>query len=84
MQSDVMQWVFSQGMQPVLIGLLAGMFGAIAIATALRSLLFGITPTDTVSLGCVALVLLFTSGLACYLPARRAARLDPMMALRHE
>jgi len=83
-RSDVVRWVFSQGMQPVVIGLLAGLGGAIAMARALRSLLFGITPTDPVSLGGVALVLLFTSGLACYLPARRAARLDPMVALRHE
>jgi putative ABC transport system permease protein len=83
MRGDVMRWVFSTGMQPVLIGLLAGLGGAIAIAMALGSLLFGIAPTDPVSLGGVALVLLLTSGLACYLPARRAARLDPMIALRH-
>jgi predicted permease len=83
MRGDVMRWVFSRGMQPVLIGLLAGFGGAIATATALRSLLFGIAPTDPVSLGGVALVLLLTSGLACYLPARRAAQLDPMIALRH-
>ncbi len=83
MRGDVMRWVFSNGMRPVLIGLLVGLAGTIAIATALRSLLFGITPADPVSLASVALVLLLTSGLACYLPARRAARLDPMIALHH-
>jgi putative ABC transport system permease protein len=72
MRGDVMRWVFSNGMQPVVIGLLAGLGGAIAIAAALRSLLFGIAPADPVSLGGVAVILLLTPGLACYLPARRA------------
>jgi ABC-type lipoprotein release transport system permease subunit len=82
MRSDVMRWVFSNGMQPVVIGLLVGMAEAIAIARVLRSLLFGITPMDPLSLGDVVLVLLLTSGLACYLPALRAAALDPTAALR--
>jgi predicted permease len=79
---DVLRWVFAHGMQPVVIGLVAGLVAAIAVAGALRSLLFEVTPTDPLSLGVVALVLLFTSGLACYLPARRAARMDPVVALR--
>jgi putative ABC transport system permease protein len=63
---------------------MAGLAAAVAIAGLLRNQLFGITPADPVSLGSVVLILLLTSGLACYLPARRATRLDPMIALRHE
>jgi putative ABC transport system permease protein len=81
---DVMRWVFANGMAPVLIGVGAGLTAAVATAVALRSSLFGISPTDPLALGTVALVLLATSGLACYLPARRAAALDPIAALRTE
>jgi putative ABC transport system permease protein len=81
---DVMRWVFSHGMRPVAVGLAVGLVASIAIARTLRGLLFGITPADPLSMAGVVLVLLLTSGLACYLPARRAAALDPIMALRHD
>jgi putative ABC transport system permease protein len=81
---DVMRWVFAFGLRPVLAGLAAGMFVATAIGRALRGLLYGIAPTDPASFGLVALILLMTAMLACYLPARHAAKLDPTIALRHE
>ncbi|MGH9384116.1 MAG: ADOP family duplicated permease [Vicinamibacterales bacterium] len=81
---DVMRWVFSTGMQPVLLGIAAGLAGAVTAAIGMRSLLYGIAPADPLALGTVALVLLLTSSLACYLPARRAATLDPITALRCE
>jgi predicted permease len=84
LRSDVMRWVFAGAMRPVLIGLGAGLIAAVAIARTLRSLLFDVAPLDPLSLGAVVLVLLLTSGLACYLPARRAAAMDPLTALRHE
>jgi predicted permease len=84
LRGDVIRWVFGIGFRPVLAGLVAGLLAAIIIGQALRGLLYGITATDPVSLGIVALVLLATAMLACYLPARRAARLDPMSALRHD
>jgi predicted permease len=81
---EVMRWVFSHGMPPVLIGLAAGLATAVSAATALKALLFGIAPTDPIALGLVVLVLLTVAALACYLPARRAASLDPIAALRHD
>ncbi|HEY2017101.1 MAG TPA: ABC transporter permease [Bryobacteraceae bacterium] len=84
LRGDVMRWVFAIGFRPVLAGVAAGLFAAIMMGRALRGFLYGIAPTDPVSLGLVAVVLLLTAALACYLPARRAAGLDPTIALRHE
>ena len=84
LRADVMRWVFASGMRPVLIGLGVGLVGAIAVASTLRSLLFEVAPADPLALGTVALVLLLASAAACYLPARRAAAMDPILALRHQ
>ncbi len=81
---DIARWVFSGGMKPVTAGLIAGLAATVGVAASVRSLLFGIAPTDPVALAAVTATLLLTSGLACYLPARRAASLDPIVALRQE
>jgi putative ABC transport system permease protein len=83
-RADVLQWVLLAGLRPVLVGVAAGLIAAIAAASAMRGMLFGVTPLDPLSLGVVATVLVLTAALACYLPARRAARLDPIVALRHD
>jgi putative ABC transport system permease protein len=83
-RQEILRWVMAKGMLPVFIGLIAGSAAALAAATALRSLLYGISPYDPVAHTGVAIVLLATAFCACYLPARRASRLDPMIALRHE
>jgi predicted permease len=76
--------VLAQGLRPVASGLLLGLPAAVAAATALRSHLFGIAPLDPVALGATSAALLVTAAIACYLPARRAARVDAVVALRAE
>ncbi|HEX5086022.1 MAG TPA: ABC transporter permease [Blastocatellia bacterium] len=78
----VMRWVFARGLRPVFIGAFVGLFSAVTLATFLRSLLFTVEPTDPFALVAVALILLCASLLACYLPARRAAELNPADLLR--
>lgn len=78
----VFAWVFAEGMRPVLVGFLVGLVSAMAAARAMRSLLFEVAPTDPVALGVVSLILLLAAALACYFPARRAARVDPAVVLR--
>lgn len=76
--------VFLQGMKPVLVGLTFGLAAAIISAQFLRALLFGVTPIDPISLLGVMILVLITSAAACYGPARRAALLNPITALRYE
>jgi putative ABC transport system permease protein len=81
---DVLKLVVKNGMSLALIGVLAGLAGAFALTRLLGSLLFGITPTDTVTYLIVTLGLLLVALLACYIPARRATKVDPLVALRYE
>lgn len=79
---DVLQLVMLQGLMLAGIGVGLGTVGAVASARLLRSLLFGVTATDPLSFVTVPLILLAVALFACWLPARRAARVDPMTALR--
>jgi len=82
--ADVLRLVLRQGMAPVLAGLAVGLGGALALGRLSSSLLFGVASHDPVTLAAAAAVLTAAALLACALPARRAARIDPAQALRDE
>ena len=82
--SDVMGLVLKQGMILALIGEAIGVAGAFALTRLIRGLLFGVTPTDTGIFAAVVGVLTIIALFACYLPARRATKVDPLKALRYE
>jgi len=81
---DVLRVFMRQGLTLTVAGLCVGIAGALFVSRWLSSLLFGVTPTDPFSFVAVSLVLLAVAGAASYLPARRAAAIDPMAAIRSE
>jgi putative ABC transport system permease protein len=81
---EVLRMILAQGAGLVGLGLVLGVAAALALRKALASVLFGVTPTDPVILGVVVLVLSTVAFMACYVPARRATRVDPLVALRNE
>ena len=83
-QRDILKLVVGQGMIPALIGLGIGVAGAIALTRFMTSLLFNVSVTDPITFGVIGFLLLIVAVAACYLPARRAASVDPMNALKYE
>ena len=82
--SSVLRLVLGQGLVPAAIGLAVGLAGALAATRVLGAVLYGVTPLDPLAYAGGALVLITVAVLANYLPARRAARIDPLTALRSE
>ena len=81
---DVVSMIVRQGLNLLLMGLIIGIAGALALTHFLSSLLYGVKPTDPITFIAVSLILIAVALLACYIPARRAAKVDPMVALRYE
>ena len=83
-RADVLRLVLRESMILVLAGVLFGLAAAIAASRPIAGLLFGLAPADPMTIAAAIVLMLLLSSVAAYLPARRAARVDPMVALRYE
>ena len=83
-RADVLRMVVGHGLRLSLIGIGAGLAAALALTRLMSSMLFGVRPTDLVTFAAVSLLLAGVAALASYVPARRATRVDPIVALRYE
>jgi ABC-type antimicrobial peptide transport system permease subunit len=83
-RADVLRLIIRDGMMPAIIGVTVGAAGAIGVTRLMRSLLYGVSVTDPAVFGVVAAMLISVALAACYVPAKRAARVDPNVALRND
>jgi putative ABC transport system permease protein len=83
-QKDVLRLVLGQGARIAFFGVIIGLVAAAALARLLSSLLFSVSASDPLTFAGVAMLLVAVALLACYIPARRALRVDPIIALRYE
>ena len=81
---DVLKLIIRNGMTLVVIAVAVGLAGAFALTRLMTSLLFGVTPTDSLTIVAVSAILIGVALLACFIPARRATKVDPLVALRYE
>ena len=81
---DVLKMVLRSGLSLALIGIAIGLAGAFFLTRLMTTLLFGVTPTDAFTFASVAVILFVVALIACYIPARRATKVDPLVALRYE
>jgi putative ABC transport system permease protein len=82
--SDVLKLVIGQGMKLVFAGVALGLVASVALTRLMKTLLFGVSATDPLTFGLIAFLLTLVALLACFVPARRAARVNPINALRSE
>jgi predicted permease len=83
-KGDVLRLVVRQGMMMALVGVAVGVLASLALTRLMESLLFGVSVTDPLTFAVIALLLTSAALLACFVPARRAAKVDPLVALRYE
>jgi predicted permease len=83
-QDDVLKMILWHGMTQAAVGVLFGLAGALILTRAMKSLLYGVNASDPVTFAAAATLLVLVGMLACYIPAKRATRMDPLVALRHE
>jgi putative ABC transport system permease protein len=83
-REEVLSMVLRQGTKLAIAGVVAGVVVGLALTRLMESLLYGVSTADPLSFAGAAVLLVLVAQLACYIPARRAMRVDPMVALRHE
>src|SRR5262249_38982773 len=81
---DVLRLAIGQGMRLALTGVALGLVASLALTRTIKNLLFGVSATDPVTFAALALLLVLVALLACFIPARQATRVDPLVTLKHE